>query len=150
MSDTNQGGRPSKFDSVDMRLVSYMARHGATDVEMAKEIGVHEQTIHNWKKAHPEFFEKLKCWKEEADEKVERKLYERAMGYDCKEEKAFCYEGIITTTIIEKHFPPDVTAMIFWLKNRKPKEWRDRQEINIDNKDQPISVTVNYKKKGEE
>jgi hypothetical protein len=134
-TEKSKGGRPTKLSSVDMRLLKYMARHGATDEEIAEAFEVHVQTVYNWKKKNPEFFAKLSAWKEEADEKVERKLYERATGYDCKETKLFCHEGMIVAEDIVKHHPPDTTAMIFWLKNRKPKEWRDRVEnanINIE------------------
>lgn len=137
--EKNKGGRPSKFDSVDMRFVRYMARKGATDQQIADELGVHIQTVYKWKKAHPEFFEQLKSWKEEADEVVEKSLYQRAVGYSCKETKVFIHEGCPVTEDIIKHYPPDTTACIFWLKNRDHANWRDRIEnTNINLNDSSI------------
>lgn len=124
----NPGGRPSKFGTVDKEQVSKLAKAGWTDVQMADFFGVSESTWHEWKNKHPEFQESLKDWKVEADSKVERSLYERACGYEHDEVKLFKSndDKIITETVV-KHYAPDPTAMIFWLKNRKPKEWRDKQ-----------------------
>lgn len=75
----------------------------------------------------------LKKGKDVADQMVERSLFERACGYTCDEEKVFCHTetGMITTEVVEKHYPPDPVSCIFWLKNRKPGEWREKQEIEI-------------------
>ena len=112
-----------------MAKIKKMATCGMTDKEMAELLGVTEQTFNNWKKKFPEFFESLKNWKMEADEKVERSLFERACGYEHEEDKIFNANGkaLVVSTI--KRYPPDPTAAIFWLKNRQPKEWRDKQEI---------------------
>ena len=75
-------------------------------------IGVSQKTINRWKLQHVEFVTALKSGKAPADERVVQSLYQRALGYD--------HNG--------KHYPPDVTACIFWLKNRAPEEWRDRRE----------------------
>lgn len=121
-------GQPSKFEKVK-DIVIRLAKYGLTDKQMAEVIGVTEQTVNNWKKANPSFFESLKSEKEIADAKVERSLFERATGYSHAEDKIFNDNGqpLVVPTI--KHYPPDTTAAIFWLKNRKPAEWRDRQDI---------------------
>lgn len=121
-------GQPSKFEKVK-DIVIRLAKYGLTDKQMAEIIGVTEQTVNNWKKANPSFFESLKSEKEIADAKVERSLFERATGYSHAEDKIFNDNGqaLVVSTI--KHYPPDTTAAIFWLKNRKPAEWRDRQDI---------------------
>lgn len=121
-------GQPSKFEKVK-DIVIRLAKYGLTDKQMAEIIGVTEQTVNNWKKANPSFFESLKSEKEIADAKVERSLFERATGYSHAEDKIFNDNGqpLVVPTI--KHYPPDTTAAIFWLKNRKPAEWRDRQDI---------------------
>ena len=124
--------RPSEFPSANIRIIEYMAKKGATEQEIADVLDVTVLTIYNWKKAHPEFFEQLKSWKLEADEKVERSLYERAMGYEHKETKLFCHEGMIIAEDITRRYPPDTTAGIFWLKNRLPKDWRDKQEHSFE------------------
>lgn len=121
-------GQPSKFEKVK-DIVIRLAKYGLTDKQMAEIIGVTEQTVNNWKKANPSFFESLKSEKEIADAKVERSLFERATGYSHAEDKIFNDNGqpLVVPTI--KHYPPDTTAAIFWLKNRKPAEWRDKQDV---------------------
>ena len=130
MSTKNKGGRPSKFDSVDMDQVKILCEKGFTDAEMANFYGITERTWYNWKKEHEEFFQALKDWKHPADEKVVRSLYERATGYSAPEDKIFNDNGVALVVPTMKHYPPDTTAAIFWLKNRKPAEWRDKQEIH--------------------
>lgn len=124
------GGRPSKYDTLDMAKVAMLAKRGWTDAEMAEFFGVAEATWYNWKDAHPEFLEALKDWKEEADARVERSLYERATGYSHPEDKIFQHNGEPVVVPTVKHYPPDTTAAIFWLKNRKREQWRDRHDID--------------------
>ncbi len=126
---SNPNGRPSKFEGTNLKAAQALYKKGATDKEVAEVLEVTEQTINNWKIAHPDFFESLKDWKINADSNVVRSLYERATGYSCRETKLFCHEGSIIAEDIIKQYPPDPTAMIFWLKNRQPKEWRDKTEV---------------------
>ena len=121
--------RPSSFKPEYIEQAKKLCRLGATDADLADFFQVTFQTINNWKVANPEFFESLKLAKGEADQRVEQSLFNRAMGYSCNEDdiRVVNNEIVITPTI--KHYPPDTTAMIFWLKNRKPAEWRDKQEI---------------------
>lgn len=126
-------GRPSKYADVKQRLdeVRKLAERGWTDAEMADFFEVTEQTWNNWKGAHPEFFEALKEWKASADARVERSLYERAVGYSHHEDKIFNDSGEAMIVPTRKHYPPDTTAAIFWLKNRKKDEWRDKHEVEV-------------------
>lgn len=91
-------------------------------------------TFKTWKHRFPAFLASLREAKSTADEFVEDALYRRACGYSHPEVKVFCDSktGIITTHEVEKHYPPDATSMIFWLKNRQPKRWRERQEVAVD------------------
>jgi len=125
------GGRPSKFGTVDKAQVEMLARAGWTDAQMAAFFKVNESTWHRWKNADPEFCKSLKDWKAEADYKVERSLFERATGYTHPEEKIFQNNGEVIRADTLKHYPPDTTAAIFWLKNRKPEEWRDKQKQSM-------------------
>lgn len=125
------GGRPSKFDGIDLDSVALLAKRGWTDAEMAEFFKVNRDTWYEWKNRHPEFSEALKDWKVEADARVERTLYEKATGYEHPEEKIFCNEGVITRAETVKHYAPDTTAAIFWLKNRQPEQWRDRRELDV-------------------
>ena len=122
-------GRPSPYEKINLEQVYKLAKYHLTDVQIADILGVTEQTITNWKKAHPEFFGSLKRGKAESNLTVSQSLYHRAVGYSHPEEKIFCTNGMVTKVQTIKHYPPSETAMIFWLKNRDPENWRDRQEI---------------------
>ena len=97
------------------------------DKDLAALFGVNECTITRWKESSPEFLHVLKKGKEIADAKVVRSLYERATGYEHPDVHISNFQGMITETDITKHYAPDPTSMIFWLKNRMPEEWRDKQ-----------------------
>lgn len=124
-------GRPSKFDHIDMEHVRKLAEAGWTDVQMSDFFEVSEVTWNAWKKKSGNFLKSLRNWKEKADKKVERSLYERACGYSHPEVKVFNNNGKEMVVDAVKHYPPDTTAMIYWLKNRLPKEWRDRTELDV-------------------
>jgi len=124
-----KAGQPTKYNETVKRLLLLLAQEGLTDKKMAKIIDVKEQTLNNWKKAHPKFFESLKKAKKVADESVERSLYERACGYEHPDVHISNYQGEVTITDVIKHYPPDPTSMIFWLKNRQPDKWQDRKAV---------------------
>ena len=114
-----------------------LAMDGLTDKEIAERMNISKATLNNWKKANPTFLDSLKAGKEPVDSKVQRSLYQRAIGYSFKEKKVVVEldangnqkPARIETT--EKVIPPDTTAQIFWLKNRKSKDWRDKQEHDV-------------------
>jgi hypothetical protein len=124
----NNGGRPSKLTPIVKSAIELLASGGMTDAQMSKIIGVTANTFDKWKTKHPEFFKTLKDWKRTADKNVERSLYERACGYEHDEDKIFSYGGEALIVPTTKHYPPDSTAIIFWLKNRQPDRWRDVKE----------------------
>jgi len=126
-------GRPTKYegDKTDKQAFE-MALLGLNDEEMAKVLQINVATINNWKHEYPTFFESLKAGKEDADAKVTKTLYERAIGYTAKEIKLAQHEGKFTDQIeVDKYYPPDVTAAIFWLKNRQRKKWQEKIETTI-------------------
>jgi hypothetical protein len=102
---------------------------GATDMELAEFFGVDVRTIYNWKHSHPSFFQALKVGKEALDDRVERSLYQRAVGYSFNSEKVFHHQGVITRAKTIEHVPPDPSAALLWLKNRRGGAWRDKQEV---------------------
>lgn len=130
------GGRPSKFKKEFIKQAEILCRLGATDKELAEFFEVEETTINNWKIEHPEFFESLKNGKNEADELVEKSLFQRAKGYSHEAVKIFNHEGQALEVPYTEHYPPDTTACIFWLKNRRREQWRDRQEHELTPKGQ--------------
>lgn len=127
-------GRPSKYDPDRHSLwAEGLAKLGKTEDEIAAAFGISRSTLHEWKKAHPELSVALKIGKSEADTTVERSLFKRAIGYEYEEVK-IVNDGERTEKTI-KQVAPDTTAQIFWLKNRKPDEWRDKVHQEITGKD---------------
>ena len=124
-----KNGRPTKFNSELCEQVIKLCRLGAVDKELADFFGISESTLNNWKKDHPEFLESIKEGKEVADAMVGDRLYERATGYSHEDTHFSNYQGKVTATQMVKHYAPDTTACIFWLKNRRPDLWRDRHEV---------------------
>jgi len=127
-----KAGRPSKFtESLAMRILE-LAKTGMTDAQMAAALGIGVSTLLTWKAGRKDFREALKAAKDVADELVEASLYQRACGYRHPAVKFFLSkQGDILTAEYEEVHAPDTTACIFWLKNRKPSEWRDKQEVDV-------------------
>jgi hypothetical protein len=118
------------------------ARDGLTDEQIAKNMGIAYSTLKNWKDDHLAILAALKKGKEVVDREVENALYERALGGVHEVKKTFkvkrtfydeegrkCEKEELKTGIDEVYIPGDTTAQIFWLKNRKPEQWRDKQEV---------------------
>ncbi|WP_238473753.1 hypothetical protein [Paenisporosarcina cavernae] len=142
------------------------ARDGLTDEQIAQNMGIAVSTLNDWKNKFPEFLESLKKGKEIVDRQVENALLKRALGYRYDEitkeyaehfnkETGKTEMVMIETKRVTKEVQPDTTAQIFWLKNRKPKEWRDKQEIehsgetthNVNNQVDLSSLSVEELKK---
>lgn len=103
------------------------ARDGLTDEQIAKNIGVARKTLFEWKQRFSDIGDTLKRGKDVVDRQVENALLKRALGYEYTEVKTKTEGGIVTeVTTTTKQVVPDVTAQIFWLKNRKPESWRDK------------------------
>jgi len=119
-------------------LVECWARDGLTDEQIAKKVGVAYSTFRDYKNKYSALSAALKKGKEVVDFEVENALLKRALGYKYSEvtqEPVEVGEGITmlqTTKIVTKHAPPDTTAQIFWLKNRKPDKWRDKPKVETD------------------
>lgn len=135
-----------------------LAIRGATDQEIADAFGVSRQTLIRWSwtkddkgdKILTSFGEALQSGKEPADAKVERKMFERIMGYSYEEVKRFIkYDEngrsiIKKTEITVKHIPPNEMLIMYWLNNRKRKtgEWSQRQDVNVSFGDDTIRDAV--------
>jgi hypothetical protein len=122
-------GRPAGYKPEFAEEAKTQCEEGATDQELADFFKVGVRTLYRWKNNYPEFRQALKVSKDQADDRVERSLYERATGYERDEIDIRVVNGEIVKTPIRKFYPPDTTAAIFWLKNRKPAQWRDKQDI---------------------
>jgi hypothetical protein len=130
-----KAGRKTQYKLGFNAIAAAMTALGATDREVAQALQVSEQTLNTWKHKHPAFLESLKLGKDTSDKRVEVSLYKRANGYSFDSEKIFQVEGKALRIPFVEHVPPDTTACIFWLKNRKPLDWRDRKALALENLD---------------
>lgn len=143
MDWNGQGENMSKYaewlEGDNLILLQGWARDGLTDEQIAHNMGIAYSTLRDWKKKFPAFGSVLKKTKEVVDLEVESALYKSAMGYDYTEEvweRRFIkergeYDMVLTKRML-KHADPNPTSLIYWLKNRKRAEWRDKQEF-VDN-----------------
>ena len=129
--ERHPGGRPPKYDPSFAEQARKLCNLGATDAEIANFFEVSVRTIYSWKLQHDEFLQALKRGKDEYDDLVEKRLFSRAVGYSQDAVKIFMPAGADEPVYAPytEHVPPDVTAAIFWLKNRRPDQWRDRKEL---------------------
>jgi len=131
-------------------LLEGWARDGLTDEQIAHNVGVSRSTLNDWKKKYPDISDALKKGKEVVDLQVENALLKRALGYEYEEitkesqwnEKTNEYELVITKSV-KKRQAPDTTAQIFWLKNRRPDKWRDKQDVEHTG-DMDLNIVIDY------
>lgn len=123
-------------------LLQGWARDGLTDEQIARNMGISVRTLYKWKKKYGQIGQALKKGKEVVDREVENALLRSALGYEY-EEQALTNKGEVVT--LRKYQPPNTTAAIFWLKNRKPQEWRDKQQVEHTGKDDgPIEFIAEW------
>ena len=134
----NKIGRKTKYGEwlteEGLKRIESWARDGLSNVQIAKNMNIEERTLYTWIKRFNQLDQALKRGKAPADFEVENALYKSALGYEYTETKT-----IIETTAsgkkierverVKKHTQPNVGAIIFWLKNRKPDVWKDKREI---------------------
>ena len=118
-------------------LIQGWARDGLIDEQISKNMGVAYSTFKEWKKKYSDFSAALKQGKEVVDRQVENALLKNAVGFMYEEETVTNAGEVVT---VKKYSKPNITAQIFWLKNRKMKEWRDKQEVEQINHN--IEITV--------
>ncbi|OAI11894.1 hypothetical protein A1507_19500 [Methylomonas koyamae] len=147
-AEARHGGRPSKYMPHFDRQARLLCRLGATDAELAEFFMVSESTINLWKLNYITFSESIKSGKVWADAEAADGLFRRATGFRYKEVKtkqvrpmaAGDGEGsivaagdddlqVVEVVTTEKEVPPDTSAAFIWLRNRRPKDWRDKIEV---------------------
>lgn len=121
-------GRPTDYKAVYAGQAKKLCQLGATDFELADFFKVDTRTIYRWKHVYPAFCQSLVAGKEKADDRVERALFNRAVGYSFESEKLWSYMGLVTRATTVEHVAPDPGAAMSWLKNRKPDDWREKIE----------------------
>lgn len=108
-------------------LLQGWARDGLADEQIAHNIGINISTLYEWKKKYGDIAESLKKGKEVVDIEVENALLKRVLGYEVMEQRIEKSDNGTKVIQTMRHIPPDVTAQIFWLKNRRSDKWRDRR-----------------------
>jgi len=125
----NKGGAPTKYQKSYNEQSRKLCLMGYTDKQLADFFEVSESTINKWKLDHPLFSESLKAGKQIADSEVALSLYEKAIGYSCKDTKFATHEGKITDEKeYTKNYPPCPISIKYWLNNRQPELWREKSE----------------------
>jgi len=117
-------------------LAEDYARKGMTDKEIFKKLGISKDAFYRYQKLYKDFYDALKRGKAPVDVEVENALLKRAKGYEYEETTVEFKPGKkddkkakpVKVKKVTKHVIPDTTAEIFWLKNRRPKDWRDKHE----------------------
>ena len=137
-----------------LRLEAW-ARDGLTDLQIAKNCGISVKTLYEWKKRYGDICVALKRGKEVVDIEVENALFKRTQGYTVQLRKTFKVKVVeydaqtgrkiaereeLQTGIDEVHIPADTTAQIFWLKNRKPEQWRAKPDVDMADKDIKVEL----------
>lgn len=122
--------RPTKYKPEYNEQVYKLCLLGATDEQIARFFEVTEKTVNNWKTSEPEFLQSLKRGKDDADAVIAESLFHRAKGYTHKAVQFNVIGGEVVATEYDKHYPPDTTAAIFWLKNRASEQWRDVTKVD--------------------
>lgn len=144
-------GRPTKFEQSMVIAVKYMAYSGLTDVQMAEELGINIDTFYDWQNKFPAFSEAIKEGKSLPDEAVQSALFRRATGYTHKVQKALVVSqgrgepSEVEIVEVNESLAPDPTSMIFWLKNRRPDRWREKQDVEHSGQ---VSITIGNEFKG--
>jgi hypothetical protein len=118
-------GRPSQFDPALCELANNYCLLGATNDELSAFFGVSPRTIDRWIAEHADFGEAVRSGRIVADARVARGLYARAVGYDRTVERSVIVGGALKPVTSTIHYPPNVQACIFWLRNRRRQTWRD-------------------------
>lgn len=123
--------RPTSYLPEYAEQVEGICKLGATEAQMAEIFGVSVRTLAAWKRKHPEFLAGVKAGKDTADQQVAASLFRLAIGFEHQAVKIFGDPKTGSELIVDytERYAPNVTACIFWLKNRRPDEWRDKQAI---------------------
>ena len=138
-------GKCAEWTTPDgLMLIEGWARDGLTNEQIAHNIGITAKTLYEWQNKSSDIRDALKRGKAPVDYEVENQLYKRAIGYTVtvkepikvRTKKQLKDKGLIEEEHIEYadkevYVAPDVTAQIFWLKNRRPDKWRDKREETI-------------------
>jgi hypothetical protein len=123
------GGRPTVYKPDYAETARICCTLGATNPVLAERFEVSRSTIDRWIADIPDFRDAVRKGREIADETVASALYSRAIGTRQEVTKAFCHQGKPVTVTYTTELPPDVQACIYWLRNRRPGQWRENRPL---------------------
>jgi len=123
------GGRPTTYKPENDEIAHQACMLGATNEALAERFEVCRRTIDNWIATIPGFSDAVQQGREVADASVVSALFARATGMEQKMTKVFCYRGQPVTANYIAYLPPHVRACMFWLRNRRPEEWRENRPL---------------------
>ena len=121
-------GRPTAYQPEFAETARLCCLIGATNEGLAERLDVSPRTIDRWIATIPEFAAAVREGREVADGKVVAALFARAVGLERQVTRAFCHDGTPVTATWTEQVLPDVRACIFWLRNRRPQQWRETRE----------------------
>ena len=148
----SNAGQKTKYKDTFPTLAEGWAREGLSDAQIAEKLGIKKTAFYTYVAKYPEFAEGLARGKAPVDIEVENALLKKALGYDYEEEHTTVQidkDGKPTRKerkVVKRHYPPDAVALKFWLVNRKPKQWREKQEHAISTEAGPIPVQFDFSK----
>jgi hypothetical protein len=128
----NGPGRPTLYKPEYAEQAHNYCLLGATNDELAGFLGVAPRTVDDWLQAHPAFAQAVCNGRDAADAAIARRLYERGMGYDYDTKKIVVCRGEIVKVDHTVRVQPDVQACMFWLRNRRRKQWMERAKPEPD------------------
>jgi hypothetical protein len=123
------GGRPTVYKPENAEIARHACMIGATNESLAERFEVCRRTIDNWIATIPEFSNAVQQGRQVVDETVISALFARATGMEQKMTKVFCYRGQPVTANYTVHLPASVPACFFWLRNRRPEQWRENRPL---------------------
>lgn len=128
MTSIARGKYQEWLEQDNLLMIEGWARQGLTDEQIAKNMGIKKSTFYDWLKKYPDISDSLKRGKAPVDFEVENALLKRAIGFEYEETETIIEEidGKQKKRVkrIKKVALPETSAIIFWLKNRKPEQWR--------------------------
>ena len=130
-------GRPTLYKPENPELARKFCMLGATNDDLADCFEVAGSTIDDWIATIPEFAEGVRQGRDVADAAVVQKLYSRALGYSYETTKVMLYRGEPVTVPHTVHYPPDIRACMFWLRNRRPQYWLEKAEPRREEEEDP-------------
>jgi hypothetical protein len=129
------GGRPTTYKPENAEIARNACMLGATNEALAERFEVCRRTVDNWIATIPEFSGAVRQGRQVADEVVIGALFARATGMEQKMTKVFCYRGQPVTANYTVQLPPHVPACFFWLRNRRPWQWRENRPLVAEDDD---------------